>query len=166
MCPTAPFRSSYQYNNFMPALAGHVLEVALGSTWEQLTQQYILDRLGMNKTGFLSIQPQPLDLASPYSSLNTTIYQVDTEFIQWVYLFYHEYIISDGMTIIGFYYISSRIKIIGHCGISGGVMIIGYCDFYLMCLARFPTMAFVVQIGIQIFFIYPWVGHASTAIFA
>ena len=82
MCPTEPFRSSFQYNNYMVALAGYVTELAAGSAWEELTQTYILDRLDMNKTGFISVHPQPEDVALGYASFGSTSYPVDQEWIQ------------------------------------------------------------------------------------
>jgi len=50
--PGAPFRSTLQYSNQMVMLAGYLVEVLSGMTWEDFVQKRILDELGMADTSF------------------------------------------------------------------------------------------------------------------
>ncbi len=47
-----PFRSALQYSNQMVMLAGYVLEVLSGKSWQEFIQENILDPLGMKETTF------------------------------------------------------------------------------------------------------------------
>jgi len=48
----APFRSVLQYSNQMVMLAGYLVEVLSGMSWEEFVQKRILDELGMADTSF------------------------------------------------------------------------------------------------------------------
>jgi len=48
--PAAAFRTQYIYNNLMYMVAGHVLEIKLGLSYEKIIQTRILDPLGMTET--------------------------------------------------------------------------------------------------------------------
>ena len=52
--PAAPFRSLLQYSNQMVMLAGYVVEVLSGMSWEEFVQKRILDELGMADTSFFA----------------------------------------------------------------------------------------------------------------
>jgi CubicO group peptidase (beta-lactamase class C family) len=49
---SAGFRERFQYSNLSMTLAGHIAEKVTGREWESLTQQNILDPLGMSSTTF------------------------------------------------------------------------------------------------------------------
>ena len=50
--PAAPFRSVLQYSNQMVMLAGYLVEVLSGMSWEEFVQTRILNELGMADTSF------------------------------------------------------------------------------------------------------------------
>ncbi|MEP7293964.1 MAG: serine hydrolase domain-containing protein, partial [Chloroflexota bacterium] len=50
--PNTPFRSRYYYQNLMYMTAGILVGRVAGTSWEQFTQERILDKLGMNDTNF------------------------------------------------------------------------------------------------------------------
>jgi len=52
--PAAPFRTLLQYSNQMVMLAGYVVEVLSGMSWEEFVQKRILDELGMADTSFFA----------------------------------------------------------------------------------------------------------------
>ena len=63
---TSKFRSSFHYNNDMYVVAGKLLEVATGRSWEQSIQSDVFDRLGMT-AGFISTELAALNnVAYPY----------------------------------------------------------------------------------------------------
>jgi len=51
--PALPFREEYVYNNHLYVLAGYVAEVLEGISWEQLTDEYLLQPIGMMSTTFV-----------------------------------------------------------------------------------------------------------------
>jgi CubicO group peptidase (beta-lactamase class C family) len=48
--PTAPFRSRYQYQNLMYLVAGQLLPLVSGESWEHAIETRLLDPLGMDET--------------------------------------------------------------------------------------------------------------------
>ena len=48
--PSQPIRTVMQYCNYGFVLAGHIVEVVTGKTWEENLQELIFDPLGMNRT--------------------------------------------------------------------------------------------------------------------
>lgn len=50
--PSADFRTTLQYSNQMVTLAGYLLEVLSGQSWERFVKERILDKLGMVRTSF------------------------------------------------------------------------------------------------------------------
>jgi CubicO group peptidase (beta-lactamase class C family) len=48
--PSADFRTTFQYQNLMFMTAGYLLECVTGQTWEEFTQNNLLDPLGMRST--------------------------------------------------------------------------------------------------------------------
>lgn len=58
------FRSGVQYSNQMVMLAGYIVEVASGMSWEEFVQTRILDPLGMKDTTF---KAEELDQFDNYS---------------------------------------------------------------------------------------------------
>lgn len=65
--PNTPFRSKYYYQNLMYMTAGILVGRVAGSSWEQFTQERILDRLGMKDTNFSVSESEKASNASlPY----------------------------------------------------------------------------------------------------
>lgn len=52
MEPSAPLRSTWQYNNFMFMTSGYLGGKLAGTTWEDLVQKNLLDPLAMRSSGF------------------------------------------------------------------------------------------------------------------
>jgi CubicO group peptidase (beta-lactamase class C family) len=50
--PSAPFRSTWQYNNLMFTSAGWLVEKASGVRWEDFTKKRIFEPLGMKRANF------------------------------------------------------------------------------------------------------------------
>ncbi|ESP02198.1 hypothetical protein LOTGIDRAFT_230584 [Lottia gigantea] len=63
-----PFRDGFQYNNWMYALAGHLVEVISGNSWLEELQTRILDPVEMTETRVLSTNIPVTDekMAKPY----------------------------------------------------------------------------------------------------
>jgi CubicO group peptidase (beta-lactamase class C family) len=72
MLPQEPlsqyWRSSFYYNNWMLALAGHIAELLSGTTWENLVQQYYFTPLGMTGATFAHADHQWQNFAK-YSTM-------------------------------------------------------------------------------------------------
>jgi CubicO group peptidase (beta-lactamase class C family) len=67
LAPNAPFRASYQYNNLLYIVAGHLAARQAGSTFEHHLQAEILDPLGMTRTTPSShVARADADCALPY----------------------------------------------------------------------------------------------------
>lgn len=65
--PNAGFREKYQYNNLMYTLAGYVLEMVAGLSWEAFIHQHITQPLGMHNTYFsASVVPSHPNAALAY----------------------------------------------------------------------------------------------------
>jgi CubicO group peptidase (beta-lactamase class C family) len=102
--PNKALRETWQYNNFMYATAGHLIEQITGKSWEENVRERILEPLGMTRTN-LSVadserdedaaQPyleddnvvrkvafRPIDLMGPAGSVNSTA----EEMARWVAL--------------------------------------------------------------------------------
>lgn len=50
--PSQPFRTVWQYQNFMFMTAGYLVGKVAGTTWEDFTQKHIFDPLGMTNSNF------------------------------------------------------------------------------------------------------------------
>lgn len=50
--PSKPFRSTFQYNNSVYAVAGYIAEVVTGKSWEQNVRDRIFEPLGMRRSTF------------------------------------------------------------------------------------------------------------------
>ena len=50
--PNKDFRSTWQYQNLMFMTAGYLIEAVSGLTWEEFTQKYIFDKIGMSNSNF------------------------------------------------------------------------------------------------------------------
>lgn len=57
----ADFRTTLQYSNQMVMLAGYLVEVLSGKSWEEFVQERILDELGMNDTSFYAEKIEEFD---------------------------------------------------------------------------------------------------------
>ena len=111
----APFRSEYIYNNLMYMAAGHLLEIKLGLSYEEIIQTHILDPLGMTETNLsfekLMDSPNhalgykgddPLDLKNftnigPAAEINSTA----VDMAKWVELFLRKGMTGSGKVVIG-----------------------------------------------------------------
>ncbi len=65
--PSASFRSSFQYNNLMFALAGHLIEKVTNKRWHDYIDEIIIKPLGMKRTyGYIDDALSTDFLAKPY----------------------------------------------------------------------------------------------------
>ena len=65
--PSRDFRSTFQYQNLMYVVAGMLEGEIAGTSWEQLIQTQIFDRLGMCQSNLSTkITQQSVDYATPY----------------------------------------------------------------------------------------------------
>jgi CubicO group peptidase (beta-lactamase class C family) len=108
------FRNVYVYNNIMYMVAGHLMEILFGESYEDIIQTRILDRLGMTATnlslggitgsvnyakGYEKEQELPLkDFANigPAAEINSTV----LDMAKWVQLFLRKGLGSNGDSII------------------------------------------------------------------
>ncbi len=82
--PNKPIREKFQYNNLMFVTAGYLGGRILGSTWEDLVRQRVLEPLGMMNTKFSSDQArQSSDYAFPYRKNRKTEVVSQIEFSRW-----------------------------------------------------------------------------------
>jgi CubicO group peptidase (beta-lactamase class C family) len=61
---SAGFRERFQYNNLMVVLAGHVVEVVSGQSWERVIQSELLAPLKMDRT--VAFRPRTGDVTGSY----------------------------------------------------------------------------------------------------
>jgi len=72
--PSAPFRTTYQYQNLMFMTAGILIEDVSGTSWEKFTRERIFDPLGMNSTNFSVIDLQKAkDFSTGYAEQNDVV---------------------------------------------------------------------------------------------
>ncbi|MCX7974092.1 MAG: serine hydrolase [Candidatus Aminicenantes bacterium] len=72
--PASSFRSTYAYNNLMFLVAGEVIEVASGLSWEDFIQQRILGPLGMKNTSpRISDLPKKENVAATHAEVEGEI---------------------------------------------------------------------------------------------
>lgn len=108
------FRNVYVYNNIMYMVAGHLMEILFGTSYEDIVKTRILDRLGMTATnlslagltgsanyakGYEKEQELPLkDFANigPAAEINSTV----LDMAKWVQLFLRKGVGSNGDSII------------------------------------------------------------------
>lgn len=66
--PSAGFRETWQYNNFMFMAAGYVIEKVSGKTWEEFVRTRIFGPLGMASTNFTVEETEAsADFSRPYT---------------------------------------------------------------------------------------------------
>ncbi len=71
------FRSAYAYDNVLYSVAGEVIEVVSGKTWEEFVQTRILDRIGMTESNVLhSAAAHGTNTAAPHAAVNGTVQQI------------------------------------------------------------------------------------------
>ncbi len=111
----APFRTAYVYNNLMYMVAGHLLEIKLGLSYEEIIKAHILDPLGMTETNlsFAKLRDNPnhalgykgeeqlylKDFANigPAAEINSTA----LDMAKWVELFLQKGMAGNGKVVIG-----------------------------------------------------------------
>lgn len=72
--PSAPFRTTYQYQNLMFMTAGVLIEDVSGTSWEKFTSDRILGPLEMNSTNFSVTDMQKAkDFATGYVEQNNAV---------------------------------------------------------------------------------------------
>ena len=75
--PNKDLRSEWQYNNLMYALAGYLLEVISGTSWEGFIQQHLHLPLGMmSSTTSTRLAQSTADFALPYREENGKIHMI------------------------------------------------------------------------------------------
>lgn len=62
----APLGSTWIYANDGFAIAGRIIEIVSGMTYEEYVQRHILDPLGVTESGFSTELPVGIDLATPH----------------------------------------------------------------------------------------------------
>jgi len=68
LAPLKPFRQSWQYNNLLYTLAGHLAGRLHGTSYEDAVQQRLLEPLGMDRTNFRVAEVEKdADRARPYA---------------------------------------------------------------------------------------------------
>lgn len=71
---TAPFRTTWQYQNLMYATAGYIVGKAANTTWEEYTKSKILIPMRMTNTNFSVAESQQTnDYALPYNIVNEEV---------------------------------------------------------------------------------------------
>lgn len=111
----APLRTQYIYNNLMYMVAGHLLEIKLGLSYEKIIQTRILEPLGMTETNLSFAEllnspnhvsgckgEHPLDLKDfsnigPAAEINSTA----LDMAKWVELFLRKGMTGSGKVVIG-----------------------------------------------------------------
>lgn len=81
MPATIPFRTKFQYSNYMYALAGHVAEVLSNESWEKMVTDRIFGQLGMRNTGLLHKADSLEGIAKPYTMKNDKIAPIDIDLV-------------------------------------------------------------------------------------
>jgi CubicO group peptidase (beta-lactamase class C family) len=71
--PVASFRSEYAYDNLLYAVAGEVVAVVSGQSWEQFVESRILKPLGMDGCAAASSRATGTNVASPHVLLDGTL---------------------------------------------------------------------------------------------
>jgi CubicO group peptidase (beta-lactamase class C family) len=69
LAPSAGFRSGWQYNSTMYAVAGAVLEHVTGTSWEEFVHDRLFVPLGMRESGFSGQQPDGVPDAVGHAEL-------------------------------------------------------------------------------------------------
>ncbi len=82
--PNKPIRQKFQYNNLMFVTAGYLGGRILGSSWEDLVQQRVLEPLGMMNSKFSSEDARKSpDCALPYRKNRKTEVVSEIAFSKW-----------------------------------------------------------------------------------
>ena len=75
--PNAGFREKWQYQNGMFMVAGYLVELVDGKSWEEFTQARILNPLEMKNTNFSVYDMQKAnDFSKPYSEKNDEVEEI------------------------------------------------------------------------------------------
>jgi CubicO group peptidase (beta-lactamase class C family) len=75
--PNADFRTRYQYNNLMYALAGYLIEQVTGQTWEEFVATRIFKPLGMEMSNTdVEVSQKTDDYALPYENKKDKLEEV------------------------------------------------------------------------------------------
>jgi len=75
--PSQPFRYVFQYQNLMYMMAGYLVEQVAGVSWEEFTQTWILDKLGMSSSNLSVEESKKIDNAAlPYSYKDDQIKEI------------------------------------------------------------------------------------------
>jgi len=82
--PALPFRKEYVYNNHLYVLAGYVAEVLERTSWENLTDEYLLQPIGMTSTTFVRdvLTTLPNDMAASCGWTKHGCAPVDIELLE------------------------------------------------------------------------------------
>ena len=75
LAPAAPFRSTWQYSNFLVAAAGRIAEAVSGETWQEFTRRRLLAPLGMTRTDFAAAE-NDRGHAKPYEKGGGQIHRI------------------------------------------------------------------------------------------
>ncbi|MBO0777821.1 MAG: beta-lactamase family protein, partial [Ktedonobacteraceae bacterium] len=76
--PSKGFRELWQYQNLMYMVAGYLVEVVSGQTWEDFVRQRIMEPLGMTGSNFATdASRQTSDYAMPYKKIKGEVRLVD-----------------------------------------------------------------------------------------
>ncbi|HSJ25632.1 MAG TPA: serine hydrolase [Longimicrobiales bacterium] len=72
--PNEPFRQTWQYNNIMYVMAGHLLGTLAGTTWDEAVRRQVFQPLGMTNSNFSVVDMQRApDHALPYRESGDTL---------------------------------------------------------------------------------------------
>ncbi|XP_070197671.1 uncharacterized protein [Littorina saxatilis] len=75
----APFRDKFEYNNWMYGLAGRIIEVMGGASWEELLRTRLFEPLGMTDSRVLgrTVTVQASNFAKPYVQVGDDVVPSD-----------------------------------------------------------------------------------------
>ncbi|MBN1224711.1 MAG: serine hydrolase [Candidatus Aminicenantes bacterium] len=75
--PSQPFRTAWQYQNFMFMTAGYLAGHIAGTTWEDFTRKNIFEPLGMKDSNFSveDLKKSP-DYSLPYSEIKEAVVEI------------------------------------------------------------------------------------------
>jgi len=75
--PSQPFRTVWQYQNFMFMTAGYLVGQVAGTTWEKFTQKHIFDPLGMTHSNFsVEDSKKSPDFALPHGEKDDQVEEI------------------------------------------------------------------------------------------
>ena len=72
------FRAKFEYNNIMYSLAGKVIEVLTGSSWEDRIRERFFELLDMSDSSFLNEEfDESTNLAKPHMLMNGRLTEIN-----------------------------------------------------------------------------------------